>query len=74
MHDGITFEQSGKRALVLCTTPFDVTARNIARMLGIPDYPYALLQHPLGNCTEDQVAERAQMAFRYGKDILTKEA
>ena len=29
----------GKRAVVLCTEPFRVTARNIARVLGLPGKP-----------------------------------
>ena len=32
----MTFEQLGKRALVLCTHPFEVTAKNIARTIGLP--------------------------------------
>ena len=41
----------GKRAVVLCTEPFVVTARNIARLLGLPDYPFLKVQHPIGSCT-----------------------
>ncbi|HBK12767.1 MAG TPA: hypothetical protein DDZ32_07995 [Gammaproteobacteria bacterium] len=70
MHDGIIYEQFGKPAVVLCTTPFEVTAKNIARMLGLPDYPFALLQHPLGSCTEQQIAERAADAYQQSKQIL----
>jgi hypothetical protein len=39
LHDGISFEQLGKRAVVPCTEPFEVTARNIARIMGLPTYP-----------------------------------
>ena len=70
MHDGITFEQTGKRAVVLCTAPFEVTARNIARMMGIPDYPFVILEHPLGSCTPE-VAARATAACEQAIDILT---
>ena len=71
MHDGISFEQHGKRALVLCTTPFEVTAKNIARVLGLPDYPFALLEHPLGSKTPDQIKKSAADAYRQGLPILT---
>ena len=71
MHDGITFEQSGKRALVLCTTPFEVTGRNIARMMGLPEYPFALLEHPLGSKTPEQIRESSEDAYRQGITILT---
>ncbi|OUX41167.1 MAG: hypothetical protein CBE21_05885 [Proteobacteria bacterium TMED261] len=70
MHDGITFEQSGKRAVVLCTKPFEVTARNIARMMGLPDYPFTLLEHPLGSKTLDEVKALAQTAYTQALPIL----
>ena len=71
MHDGITFEQLGKRAVVLCTEPFEVTSKNIARMLGIPDYPFVILDHPLGSLTEDEISERAAAACEQAIGILT---
>ena len=71
MHDGITFEQLGKRAVVLCTAPFEVTSKNIARMLGIPDYPFVILNHPLGSLTEDEINERAAAACEQAIKILT---
>jgi hypothetical protein len=70
LHDGITFEQSGKRAVVLCTKPFEVTARNIARMMGLPDYPFTLLEHPLGSKTLDEVKRLAQVAYQQSLPIL----
>ncbi|MEM7018583.1 MAG: hypothetical protein AAF512_14730 [Pseudomonadota bacterium] len=70
MHDGITFEQNGKRAAVLCTEPFIVTARNIARIMGMPEYPFVVLDHPLGSITHDEVKERAQAAYDQALPIL----
>ena len=71
MHDGITFEQFGKRAVVLCTEPFEVTARNIARTLGLTDYPFVLLPHPLGSCTPEEIRARAKIAAEAAVAILT---
>ena len=71
MHDGITFEQLGKRAVVLCTEPFEITARTIARTLGLADYPFVLLPHPLGSCTEDEIGARAEIAAEATVRILT---
>ncbi|MDE0452134.1 MAG: hypothetical protein OXI90_10265 [Gammaproteobacteria bacterium] len=70
MHDGITFEQTGKRAVVLCTTPFEVTAKNMARMLGLPDYPFAIVDHPLGSCTSGEIRQRAASASEQAIGIL----
>ena len=74
MHDGISFEQLGKPALVICTQPFASTSQNIARALGIPNYPFALVEHPIGSRTVAELRERAAAAFRQGIDILTAKA
>jgi len=73
LHDGITFEQSGKRAVVLCTEPFIVTARNIARVMGISDYPFAVLDHPIGSCTPEEIKQKAIVAADQAERILQED-
>jgi len=73
LHDGITFEQSGKRAVVLCTIPFEVTAKNISRMMGLPDYPFTLLDHPLGSKTHSEVKALAKVAYQQSLPILLED-
>jgi hypothetical protein len=70
LHDGISFEKLGKRAVVLCTEPFEVTAKNIARVLGMPDYPFLKVQHPIGSCTAPELKARAEVAYRQAVPIL----
>ena len=70
MHDGISFEQLGKRAVVLCTEPFEVTAKNIARIMGLPSYPFLMVQHPIGSCTPAELKTRAETAYRQALRIL----
>ena len=70
MHDGITFEQLGLRAVVLCTEPFEVTARNIAKILGLADYPFVMVQHPIGSCTTPELKTRAEAAYQQALAIL----
>ena len=70
MHDGISFEQLGKRAVVLCTEPFEVTAKNIARIMGLAEYPFMMVQHPIGSCTTDELKQRAEVAYRQAVGIL----
>ena len=70
MHDGITFEQTGKPALVICTTPFEPTSKMIAKTLGLPDFPFALLDHPIGSASTEQLQAKAQEAHRQGLPIL----
>jgi hypothetical protein len=74
VHDGITFEQSGKPALVICTTPFAATGRMIAATLGLPNYAFAMVEHPIGSRTLDEIKVRAADAYVQGVSILRGEA
>ena len=56
--------------MVLCTEPFEVTARNIARVLGLPSYPFLRVQHPIGSCTLPELKARAQVAYEQAVPIL----
>ena len=59
--------------MVLCTEPFKVTARNIARVLGLPDYPFLLVQHPIGSCTLMELKARAEVAYQQALPILLQD-
>ena len=49
MHDGIELELNGTPTAVIITEEFEIPARTIARIRGIPDYPYARVPHPIGS-------------------------
>jgi hypothetical protein len=55
---------------VLCTEPFEVTAQNIARVLGLPSYPFLMVPHPIGSCTLGELKVRAQVAYEQALPIL----
>lgn len=73
MHDGISFEQRGKRAVVLCTEPFEVTAKNIAAIMGLPSYPFLMVQHPIGSCSPAELKTRAEAAYQHALRILLED-
>ena len=58
---------------MLCTRPFEVTARNIARVMGLPQYPFAILDHPLGSLTPQQIRGRAEDAYTQALSILLED-
>jgi hypothetical protein len=62
MHDGITLEKMGVPTAVICTEPFLTSADAMAKLGGIPDYPYVILPHPLGSLPDDRLRERAAQA------------
>jgi hypothetical protein len=47
-----------------------VTAKNIARVLGLPDYPFVKVQHPIGSCTLPELKARAEKAYEQALPIL----
>ena len=69
--DELAESSFGKPAVVLCTYPFEVTAKNIARVLGVPDYRFAMVEHPIGRRTLEEIQARAQHAYEQAVDILT---
>ena len=54
----------------MCTVPFEVTAKAIARVLGLPDYPFLKVEHPIGSCTLPELKARAEVAYRQALPIL----
>ena len=62
MHDGIEFEKRGVPTAVICTEPFESSAKAMARIRGIPNYPFILLPHPLGGLAPDTLREHAVRA------------
>ena len=56
--------------MVLCTEPFEITARTIARVMGLPDYPFLKVKHPIGSCTLPELKQRAETAYKQALPIL----
>lgn len=73
MHDAVTFEQLGKPALAICTHPFEPTSKMIARTLSLPDFPFALVDHPIGSASTAELAARAAAAYDQATRILLGE-
>ena len=56
--------------MVLTTEPFEVTAKNIAKIMGLVDYPFMKVQHPIGSCTTLELKARAEVAYQQALSIL----
>ena len=71
MLDAIGFEKVGIPAAVVITEPFMPTADAMARLAGMPGYPYAVLPHPVGSLGPDEVAKRADSIVERIAALLT---
>ena len=60
MLDAIFFEKRGIPAAVVITEPFVPTAMGIAKLAGMPGYPYAVIPHPVGSLGAAEVRQRAE--------------
>jgi len=59
VYDSLKLEALGVPAIAICTEPFESGARAMANLGGIPDYPFVIIQHPIGSLTPEQIRERA---------------
>jgi hypothetical protein len=70
LHDAITAEKAGIPATAIITDRFEQTARMMAQVSGIPDYPFVVIAHPISNNSEAVLKEKAEEAVRQGVGIL----
>ena len=63
-------EQRGKAAAVICTEQFASSARMTAQTFGMYGYPFAEILHPIGRVTEQELTERAEVAFPQVVELL----
>ena len=70
MHDGIEMEKFGIPTATMITNVFNNTAKAMAKMMGVPEFTYAVVQHPLSSLTADEIKERALEAAPQVKRIL----
>ena len=57
-------------AVVVCTVPFVATGEAICAARGIPDYRFAIVQHPLGSLTDSELRQRSEEALAAVQEIL----
>jgi len=55
--DGIVMEKLGVPTAVICTEPFTSSGKAMAVAHGFPDYPFAIIPHPI-NATTHEVLDQ----------------
>jgi hypothetical protein len=72
MHDAIAAERRGIPAAAIMTERFEQSARAVAALNGVPDYPFVVIGHPIANDTDDDLRAKAEAAVRGLVSILTE--
>jgi hypothetical protein len=68
--DAITFEKRGIPAAAVITEPFIPTAAAMAELAGLPGYPVAVIPHPVGSLSPEEVGARAEAVSARVAELL----
>jgi hypothetical protein len=64
-------ERRGVPAALVCTAPFIATARSMCAIHGVPNYPFAVVEHPIGRLTAEELEERVAAVLPAVVELLT---
>lgn len=70
MHDGIELEKLGIPGVGIATEAFKPGLDQLASMRGMPNYPYAIVPHPIGVLPPDELRDRARLAAPQVAEIV----
>jgi hypothetical protein len=65
-------ERQGVPAIGVMTTRFASAAELMARVLGVPGYKFAVIDHPISSATDEQLAEYARKTVEQVRALLLK--
>ena len=74
MHDGIEVEKRGVPAVAIATDALTPGLEALKEMRGMPDYRYAVVQHPIGVLDDDGLRDRAQKAAPQIEEIVLRQS
>jgi len=68
----VTAERLGVPAFSVMTTRFVSAAEMMSRVLGMPDYAFATIGHPVSSATDDGLSAMARTAVDQGRRLLLR--
>ena len=68
----MTAERLNVPAFSVMTERFVSAAETMSRVLGMPDYRFAIIGHPLSSATEAELAAMALHAIEQGRSLLVR--
>jgi hypothetical protein len=72
MHDAIAAETRGIPAVAVMTDRFVPSARAVAELNGLPDYPFVVIGHPIANDGDEELRRKAEAAVTRIAALLTE--
>ena len=71
MHDALTLEHGNIPTVCICSKPFINTAKAVAQIKGVPQYPFAIVTHPVGSVDANTLSNRTAEALPQVLHIFT---
>jgi hypothetical protein len=72
LHDAIAAERLGVPAIGVMTTRFVSAAELMSRVLGMPNYAFGVIDHPVSSATSDGLRAMAQATIVQARTLLLK--
>jgi hypothetical protein len=72
MHDAIAAETRGIPAVAVMTDRFVPSARAVAELNGLPDYPFVVIGHPIANDGDEELRRKAEAVVARIAALLTE--
>jgi len=72
--DAVNIEKQGTPVAAVCTDAFDGSAHAVARSHGIPWYPFAVVEHPIGPMKEDELRSMGRKVVDRVQWLLSPDA
>jgi hypothetical protein len=72
LHDAVAAERVGVPAIAVMTERFVSAAELMRRALGMPDYQFAVIGHPISSASNEQLADYARAAMREVRRLLLR--
>jgi NifU-like domain len=70
VHDAISLERLGVPSACIISDGFLPTGRVMADFAGLPGYPMVVIQHPIADNTDQQLAAKAEQVVQQSVEIL----
>ena len=70
MHDAVAAEKLGIPALSVMTERFVSAAELMGRVLGMPGYPFVVIDHPISSASDEALRQMALNTIRDGRALL----
>ena len=72
MHDAIAAEMRGIPAVAVMTDRFVPSARAVAELNGLADYPFVVVDHPIANDGDEELRRKADAVVARIAALLTQ--